>query len=1026
MSRVPIGAMNRLCWFTAVTLVVIGPLQLAAQGVGTIRGRVIEAGSQRALPDAQISVVGSTAAAVTNLKGEYVITGVAAGERQVRARRLGYTRVVSTATVPAGGEVRADFQLTQTASQLEAIVVTGTAGSTERRTLGNAVTQLDVADLTTKSNSNNVLEVLQARSPGVQIQAQSGTVGTAQDIRVRGAGGFTVTPPVVYIDGVRMSTAGIGNFDPSGQGLSGNSGGQGANAFDLVNPGDIESIEIIKGPAAATLYGADAAAGVIQIITKKGIRGSNALQWQGRLDVGKNDLGSVIDRFPLDYTTCDAAKIAAKQADGTPTWPGCQGLTVGTVLTALPIRDDPNALRDGKIQNFALSARGGGDKSSYYIAGDHNYEEGVLRNNFDYRNSLRTNFSYTADAKTDFNVSVAAVDSRIRQPLDGESAQGLLFGSNRARPGLATTLPGQTVQGWPFVTPDQSNQYDNETHSDRATVGATMNYQPFSWFRNRVTAGLDWTYGLATLFAPPNTPALTGDTLGLTAQRVPRNTLYTLDYTGNIEHAFGANLGTTTSFGAQVIASRTETLTGSGVGLGTPDVTLIGSTTTITASNAYSAANTVGYYGQEQFAWKNRLFVTVGDRIDNSSVFGSKINVINYPKAQVSWIASEEPMLRGLFDAVHSNNFKVRGAWGEAGKAPSPFAASRTYAISVVTLGTTTSSALRTSSFGNPGLKPEKGTELELGFDADFLQNRAGIEFTYYDKQMRDVLVSTSIAPSTGFRGTQLANLGSVSNKGIELSASVTPISRRNLSWDARLSMTTNQNKLLSFGDTTIKSQTPASQSYGAVQQHRVGYPLGGYWAPFPKRNADGSLVLVNGAIGNASITDTSYIGPAEPTREIALSNTVTMFGNVTLYALVDHKGGFYNYRGAELYRCASSINCAERNDPNFPASDLPIYAAGTAINPRAVYIYKADFIKLRDISVTLDAPQRFAAKAGAAKASVTLAGHNLKLWSDYPGPDPEVNTYGRVATVTGGFARGDIYAMPMTRRLTMSLNLTY
>ncbi|HEY6828545.1 MAG TPA: TonB-dependent receptor plug domain-containing protein, partial [Gemmatimonadaceae bacterium] len=511
MSRVPIGAMNRLSWFTAVTLVVISPLQLAAQGIGTIRGRVVEAGSQRALPDAQISIVGSTAAAVTNLNGEYVITGVAAGERQVRARRLGYTRVVSTAMVPAGGEVRADFQLTQTASQLEAIVVTGTAGSTERRTLGNAVTQLDVADLTTKSNSNNVLEVLQARSPGVQIQAQSGTVGTAQDIRVRGAGGFTVTPPVVYIDGVRISTAGIGNFDPSGQGLAGNSGGQGANAFDLVNPGDIESIEIIKGPAAATLYGADAASGVIQIITKKGIRGANALQWQGRLDVGKNDLGSVIDRFPLDYTTCDAAKIAAKQADGTPTWPGCQGLAVGTVLTALPIRDDPNALRDGKIQNFALSARGGGDKSSYYIAGDHNYEEGVLRNNFDYRNSLRTNFSYTADAKTDFNVSVAAVDSRIRQPLDGESAQGLLFGSNRARPGLATTLPGQTVQGWPFVTPDQSNQYDNETHSDRATVGATMNYQPFSWFRNRITAGLDWTYGLATLFAPPNTPALTGD-----------------------------------------------------------------------------------------------------------------------------------------------------------------------------------------------------------------------------------------------------------------------------------------------------------------------------------------------------------------------------------------------------------------------------------------------------------------------------------------------------------------------------------
>ncbi|HEU4786352.1 MAG TPA: TonB-dependent receptor, partial [Gemmatimonadaceae bacterium] len=658
----------------------------------------------------------------------------------------------------------------------------------------------------------------------------------------------------------------------------------------------------------------------------------------------------------------------------------------------------------------------------------HGYEEGVLYNNFDLRNTLRTNFSYSADAKTDFQVSVGVVDSRLRQPLDGESAQGILFGSNRARPGLAsnpTTLEGQKVQGWPFVTPNQSNQYDNETHSDRATVGATMNYQPTPWFRNRLTAGLDWTYGLATLFAPPNTPALTGDTLGLTAQRVPRNTLYTLDYSGNIDHAFGANINTTTSFGSQVIATRTETLVGTGIGLGTPDVSLIGSTTTISASNAFSAANTVGYFGQEQLAWKNRLFVTVGDRIDNSSVFGSSINVINYPKAQVSWILSEEPSLRGVFDALHANNFKLRGAWGEAGKAPSPFSAARTYAISVVTLGSSTSSALRTSSYGNPNLKPEKGSEIELGFDADLLQNRAGIEFTYYDKEMSDVLVSTSVPPSTGFRGTQLANIGQVSNKGIELGLSATPLSMRNFTWDSRVSVTTNKNKLVKFGDPAIKSQIPFA-AYGSVQQHREGYPLGGYWAPYPKRNPDGSLVLVNGAIGNASIADTSYVGPAEPTREMAFSNTFSLWRNLSIYSLFDYKGGNYNYRGAELYRCASSINCIERNDPNFPASELPIYAAGTSINPRAVYIYKADFVKLRDLSVTYDLPVRFASRLTASRASVTLAGHNLRIWSDYPGPDPEVNTYGRASAVTGSFIRGDIYAMPMTRRLTASLNLTF
>src|SRR5262249_55539260 len=153
---------------------------------------------------------------------------------------------------------------------------------------------------------------------------------------------------------------------------------------------------------------------------------------------------------------------------------------------------------------------------------------------FDLRNTLRTNMSYLPDDKSDFQLSVGVIDSRIRQPLDGESAQGLLFGSNRARPGLATALPGQTVQGWPFVTPDQSNQYDNETHSDKVVLGATLNYQPARWFRNRLTVGMDWTYGLATLFAPPFNTVLAGDTLGLTAQHVPRSTLYTLDYIGSV------------------------------------------------------------------------------------------------------------------------------------------------------------------------------------------------------------------------------------------------------------------------------------------------------------------------------------------------------------------------------------------------------------------------------------------------------------------------------------------------------------
>ena len=1020
----PLGRTSRLLRLIALTLVLATPLAAQAQGTGTIRGRITDAATARGIGDAQVTVTGTQLTAASTLNGDFTIVNVPSGSREIVVRRLGYTRQTKNVTVTTGAETQAEFTLSVTASTLEAIVVTGTAGAAEKRTLGNAVAQIDVSDFSTKSNVANITDVLQARAPGVQIQAGSGTVGAASDIRIRGAGSFTVSQPIVYIDGVRMSTAGLGNFDPSGQGLAGNSGGQGANALDLLNPSDIESIEIVRGPAAATLYGADAANGVIQVITKKGARGQQNVQWSGRVDYGKNDLASVA--FPNNYTTCDATKQAARLTDGTPTWPGCQDVAVNTILVEpAPIKADPNATRNGAVRRYSLSARGGGDRYNYYISGDHSLEEGVLFNNFDLRNSLRTNFSYSPDRRTDFQLSISAIDARLRQPLDGESAQGLLFGSTRQRPGLATVLPQQTVQGWPFVTPDQSNQYDNETHSSRATVGATFSYQPTSWFHHRLTAGLDWTYGLATLFAPPNTPALTGDTLGLTAQRTPRTTLYTIDYSGSIDHSFGSSWSTVTSVGTQVVANRTETLFASGQGLGTPDVRFIGSTTMIRATDTLYASNSVGYYLQEQVGYRNRLYVTLADRVDNSSVFGSDIDVIHYPKAQFSYIVSEEPTFKSFFDKLRANTVKLRGAWGAAGKAPSPFAASRTYSVNVVTLGSGSASAIRTNAYGNPNLKPERGLETELGLDADLLNGRAGLEFTWYSKQMRDVLVSTSVAPSTGFRGQQLANIGSVSNKGIELGLNAAPIQRRNLTWDMHVSVSTNQNKLLGFGDTTIKYQVPFA-SYGSVQRHQVGYPLGGYWAPFPKRNADGSLVLVNGAIGAASVTDTSYIGPAMPTHELSFSNTIGFLRNFSLYSLFDMKGGNYNYRGAELYRCASSINCIERNNPSASADDQIIYAAGTTFNPRAIYIHKADFVKLRDLSLTYELPEKYAARARAARAAITLAGHNLKLWSDYPGPDPEVNTYGRASAITGMFIHGDIYAMPMTRRLSATLNLTF
>ena len=998
---------------------VLSPRAAGAQATGTIRGHVAETGSRRPLGDVQITVNGTQLGAVTNQNGDYAIGNVPAGAVMLQARRLGYARRTAQTTVTSSTESRVDFELDVAATQLDAIVTTGTAGAVEKRTVSNAITQIDAAEVTAKTNVTNVTEILQARTPGVQINAGSGTPGTAPDITIRGASSFSVTRPVVYIDGVRMSTAGLGNFDPSGQGLSANSGGQTANALDLVNPEDIESIEVIKGPAASTLYGADAAGGVIQIITKKGSRGQQSVSWTGRVEAGRNDLGSI--DLPTNYTLCDATKIAAPA-----TWPGCIGVNPGTVLSMSPIKDDPNALRNGGLQQYLLSARGGGDRFSYYLSGSHDYEEGVLHNSYDKRNSLRANFGITASQKADFQLNFGIFNAHLRLPLGDESAQGILFSSQRGRPGRASTLAGQyftasngqPMEGWFTVTPYSSDLYDNETVSNRETVAATVNYQPLGWFRNRLTAGLDWTDGQATLFAPPNTPDLTGDNLGLTAQRLPRSRVYTLDYTGTAERAITSNLRSTTSIGAQIIATQGDTLSANGRGLGSPDVTLIGSTTTISAANTFTENNSVGYWIQEQLGWQNRLFLTAALRADDNSSFGSEFNAAYYPKAGLSWILSEEPRLRSFFNTIRANDFKLRAAFGEAGKAPRPYSATRTYTISTVTLGSTSGSALRTFDFGNPNLKPEKGIEAEAGFEANFLNDRIGADFTYYDKEMRDVLFSKTIAPSSGFRGVQQANLGRTKNTGIELGLTATPIRRTAFTWDSRVSLSTNKNKLVSFGDTSVKQVQPFA-SYGSVQLLRPGYPIAGYWGRFPQRNPDGTPIFVNGVL---QLTDTTYIGPSLPTREIAFSNTFSIFRNFSIYSLFDYKGGHYNYRGAELYRCASAQNCRILNDPNTPATELPVYRIGAGTNtPFGLYVHKADFVKLRDVSVTYTLPSQWVARTRAASMSVTLAGHNLALWSDYPGPDPEVNTYGNRA-----FIRGDIYSMPMTRRLTAALNLTF
>ena len=1017
-------SLSRLAVAAAVLCTTLATPALA-QTTGTIRGRVVESGSQRPLAEAQIGVAGTQLGAATGANGEFTLANVPAGTRSVTVRRIGYSPATRTVEVTAGATTQLDVALAVSATQLDQVVVTGTAAPTSRRALGNAVTQLDAERLTEVSTVTNVSDLLQSKTPGVTLIPGSGTAGTSADIRIRGTSSLSVSNrPIFFIDGVRFYDGSAGNFGPSNAGVNGTFS-QGVTPLDFINPEDIQSIEVIKGPAAATLYGADAAGGVIQIITKKGTRGSQGVQWSATYEQGATDWALDI---PDNYTTCTQARIDERVATGVnagqPAWPGCQGLSAGAVIRGNPLRDDPQALRSGAYTNGNLSARGGGERFGFFVSGDFNKDEGVFYNNFVERGAARANFDYQVSDKLDLAVNASYTKIRQRLPLSDDAGGGVIISATRGQPGSIAN----GGRGWRLNAPEVSNAYNNRLDGDRYLTGVTVNYRPLTWFTNRFTTGLDFNSPLATIYYAPGS----GDfPTGFLAQRTPQTRLFTFDYAGSLTNELPWDLTSTLTFGAQGTRIRTRTLFAQGSGFASPDFRLIQNATAVSATSAFSEQASLGYYVQEQIGFANRLFVTGALRADDNSAFGRDFDRVFYPKASLSYVISEEPALASFFDRIRSDDVRLRVAYGEAGRAPGPYDAIRTFNTTRVVNGDNSiATGLVTAAPGNENLQAERGVEVEYGLDATFLDGRLGLEFTAYDKKTRDALVSLGNAPSTGFTGLRYINFGQISNSGIEVGLNGRPIERENFVWESSATYSTNKNRLdrLTVDVDQVIVFNPYAPTTTPLQIIREGYPIGGFWGNDVLRNEDGSYQTTAG--GALQYGPNEYVGPSLPTYEGAFSTTFTLFENFRVYALIDFKGGNYTFNQRERNRNqAANRNSLRFNDPSNPLTALDsAYISGNATRP---WIQPADFVKLRDLSVSYTLPTELATRAGAQNVMVTLAGHNLGFISKrYPGIDPEVNFAGQQNFFTyssfAQFARTDSYTLPMTRRLTASVSVNF
>lgn len=995
------------------TVGLVLPAVAFSQGVvtGTVR-------TPSLVPVSGATVVLSGTSVITNELGVYrlvVPSDRASGSDTIRVSKLGY-RPAAVPVTFARGEIRRDVQLVALAVPLSAIVVTGTTvGSQTLKAQAATISSVDAADLRRTAPVTSVTDMVTARVPSVSVLQSTGTSGTSQAIRVRGTVSVSLsTEPLVFIDGVladsKNTTANI--FV----------GGQTSNRLSDINPDDIERIEIVKGPAAATLFGADASAGVIQIITKRGRVGAN----QGFNQTISTEYNSITMPWtPSDnYGSCTAPLVAATSLN-----PLCRGQTVGAIVRDNPILRD-HVFRDGQLTGIDWSGRGGGANYGYFLSLTDTREDGVLRNNFFRRRGGRVSFNWIPSARWAVDASSGVVTTETRLP-NNDNGLGFMnltrLGSplTRVDDSVATRL-GQR-NGW--LQPDRRRpaleNIDNHFDVARLTPTLTLKYAPAQWLTNRLTLGIDASNAESNQLYPKNVfqwyPGVLNDGQ-VTTDRL-FSTLYTIDYQGNARRAFAKGAWVTDlSFGAQLISNRASDLAASGTGLVTNanDVVPATPSTSRALGQFTNETRAVGLLAQLQIANRDRLFLQLGLRRDENSAFGSRVTPFYLPKVGLSYVPSEEKFWASAVPWV--STLKLRAAWGMSGRAPGPTASLQTYIPApYVVSSTTTAAGVAPGSPGNQDLEPERGVELEGGFDASLFHDRIGLEATYFDKRSRDLLIARPLAPSLGFSGSPFVNIGEAANQGLELSIHASPITTRRVSWDITGSFSTLHNELTDLGDVA---------AFGGFTRINVDRPLW-YWNSLKIRNVD---VANNRVI----VSDTAeYLGNQWPTKLGNIGTTLTLFRSIRIGGQIDWKSGYSIYNLGDDIRDRTSANTPSRRsilrDSLPPAERMrfygPFFTEGKTSASRPVvasdvveaYIQDASFFRLREVSVVWTIPARATRLLRVSGAQLLVAGRNLALWSDYEGADPEVQRNPNEQGITL-----DQFTVPPVRRYVARLSFQF
>ena len=985
---------------------------------GTVSGRVTDSLSGQGIAVATVTVVGTGLSARSAEDGSYRIADVPVGEHTVRVLRIGYGAVTKPVTVLPDQEVTVDFALRAQATQLEEVVAIG-YGTTERRELTGAVSSV-TADQVSSAPVTSLDQALLGRAAGVQVVTSSGQPGAGAMVRIRGGNSISAkNDPLYVVDGVPLTT----NLDDATPGTLLGEGMRGLNPIAGLNPDDVASIEILKDASAGAIYGARAANGVVLITTKHGRGGQNAVSFGSYYAIQ-----DVRRTLPL----LDAAQFAqmvntAYVNAGQPAFYSPADIASfgrGTDWQGAIFRNAP-------MRSYDLSMSGGDGNTTYYISGGLLQNDGVVIGSDLSRGSFRLNLDRTISSK--FRIGSRLSMSRSHaHVLPNGGAASVMLDALTAPPTLPVTVTGgeyftgtNPLTNRPFPNPVATALViTNEERDNRVIGNAFAEYDIRTGLTFRSTVGVDFLNSVQDYYSPST--VLPGQNSGGEGQRGESETFsWTFENTINYQHRFGEVHSLDVVGGTAMQRSNTAQIAGAARTFLTDALGVGGLNTAQTFLNVSTPtphSSLLSYYSRVRWGIADKYLFTVSARVDGSSRFGATHRYGFFPSAAFAWRASDEAFVKrlGVF-----NDLKLRASYGRTGNQEIGNYSSLALLTNTVNVfGGVRGIGFAPYTLANPNLKWETTDGFDLGVDVAVFQSRLAVTADYYYKKTKDLLYYVPVPATSGF-STSLQNIGSLQNRGFELSVTTTNLTGA-LGWESTLNLAWNRNKVLDLGPDTVLIGAASGIGGGAHQNPtvlKVGEPINSFYGWVYTGLQGGQPVYKDldgdGLTGTDDTDDRTIIGNAEPTYTGGLNNRFS-FRNFELSVFLQWSVGnkIYNINRSLLTAAGGTVNQLHDVITGGPGIPDPKIGNTFESTESSLFVEDGSYLRGKNIRLAYNVPTAWLDAMhlkGMTRLQLYVSAQNFFTVTNYTGYDPEISEY-----ASTNLAQGiDFGTYPQVRQIT-------